>query len=221
MLMYKGSNQRSQGRRPDVALHAAPPRPAPLSPRPFRSRKALPKFHDSLRWSLQAAVVARRASRVLASVRDECRIIDKDGISGNPNFWLTSTMSGVANRRGKAAAARPADRAAVTAGVVPTHTSVHGICTPSSRRNDSPTRCSKSADANQPKCSGPRTSPSRRSSSLRTMTASSPPLHRRPTRRGSYRPAPRSSDRDPSFSASLAGSEPPVPHMSVVSYARA
>ncbi len=136
-------------------------------------------------------------------------------------------MSGVANRRGKAAAARPANRAAVTAGVVPTHTSVHGICTPSSsriatsrtlqhggwlaRRSDSPTRCSKSADANQPKCSGPRTSPSRRSSSLRTMTASSPPLHRRPTRRGRYRPAPRSSDRDPSFSASLEGSEPQPP----------
>ncbi len=49
-------------------------------------KKALPKFHDSLRCSLKAAVMARRVSRVLASVRDECRIIDKDGISGNPNL---------------------------------------------------------------------------------------------------------------------------------------
>lgn len=72
-----------------------------------------------LRCSLKAAVIARNVSRVLASVSEECSMIDSEGLGGRPSAWPISIISGVANRQGNAVTARPAESAAVTADVPP------------------------------------------------------------------------------------------------------
>lgn len=66
------------------------------------------------RCSLNAAVIERRVSRVLVPVRDECRMMDSEGIAGSLSIWLTSRMSGVANRQGNAASASPTPVSACT-----------------------------------------------------------------------------------------------------------
>ncbi len=147
---------------------------------------------ERVRCSRKAAAIVRNAPFDRASDKLACNTISDEGKGGNWNFAPTSMRSRGATRCASGAIAKPAETAAVTAAIPPpTKTSIQSrpaassarvatLLTPQDVASEAslmgpPILCSKLGAANQLKRSNVSTSPLRRSSSLRTITASSVP----------------------------------------------